>query len=451
MKFSLFLIFFSVSALAAGRRCEDVPFGTGANASRRVQTAEALTGVNDRRPQDSAFGSDLVYEGAPCPDNKVCVEFLSPGGYTDIVHGQAVIIDKNTGNVEALRPLELGTNRRRAGQGFPFFDRARFLRVCEGVRQAKLFQYRASDPTATVTSVDDYCKNINLQQEHTLDIYSHRRDSSESFCDTRFLTAPFYQNDYCAYSPESRARAIEVLNAGVVTRPGESAQAPSVQAGGAGTFRALAKVVGNVRRRLRCDPLPEDLRTRLAFSLVDQANDFGTCLRVSRGQNTPDRFTRRATNNDALTTFSVGDQYARFTEDVARAEAPRVRIRGNREEKARAREIQQYEAGQTVRGNAAFSIPPNCVSVQNNPSIETVTCDNGELPPVDPAATRTARYASRPQEKVVFRIVNGRIENVDVERNYTYLTDLKVTCAAAPETRGVTPSTNSGGTKVDSQ
>lgn len=451
------LLFFSITLLLAdsafSAQCRDVNF----NGTRRLQNVRTLSGQNNKTEGESFLGDDIVYEGAPCPDGKVCVEMMynilrSSSEADDFqglgalkgTHGQVLVIDKASGNLSELRPLKF-TNGSKDLNGIPFVDRGRWTRFCEVLTAENIRSWgeRGVGPEALTSP----CKDAESYPygAKALDIYSYR-------CDWDKHTRSPLLNEYCGYNADSKARALEVLNSGDVSRPSEWAQTRSIQEAGGGSFARVATTLGLVRRSLGCEPQPQNLQERIAHNLEFQKNDFPGCLSISL-------FSRSALERNIkpdLNNFSIGptQRPSLLTEDIPRAEAPQ---NNRRKRDRRSREQRTADEAPLVRGVGGFRVPTNCVSEQTVPGVEVVTCQNGPLEPVNPNATLEerkgrARLVSDPivvgvdrsQDKVVFRLVNNRIEAITVENNYTYLQDFSVTCEAQEQT-GERPSGSSEG------
>lgn len=239
-KSALFVALFITGTAMAATPCRDIPAGAD---GRKVQTFESLVGSSTKTPEQlSKLGSDLIYEGGSCPQGKICTEVIFA---TKSEHGQVVVMDKATGNVEQLLPL-----RFRNGAGDPArpieergvapVNPARLQHICD--EREKLFY-----PGARTDYVPGYFRECAATPGvDILDLYAYRYGD-------RTQVNPFGIDFYFRLGPLAKQGAIAQLNAGIVTKPGEFTQARSAVFGTATTIGLLSRVVGEVRRALGCE------------------------------------------------------------------------------------------------------------------------------------------------------------------------------------------------------
>ncbi len=442
MKFAFITLsaLFTLEAFAG--QCRDIPTGSLAP-RKKAQTVRALTGKDTgKKLQETFLGEDVVYEGAPCPEGRVCIETLFNNRVTPVTfHGQVVVINKETGNVESLAPIRFKDPNGARGQsiserGIPPFDQARWRGVCQGIRNFNRDIFRDDTPAQGRTlEVIAQCSggvtSLTTDPNPLLDIYSYH-NTSINLPNTPY--SPFTEI-YRSFSPSAKARTIEFLNSGNITKNGEFSQAGSVQYGGQVTVSRIAKVVGDVRKALGCEPAATNQRVNLSSRLLDQAPELRACG-------------IELVNGPSLKRLKLsGENFVNLAEDVPR--------------KARRLRRGQFEVNTTVNTENEFDIPFQCSSVQESPAVEIITCQNGELAPVLPNSSEYDREIqvnnrtafggrSNPQIKVVGRVVNGRVESVAAQKNFTYYADIKTQCTLVP-VQGVPGATGNNGSSVIGQ
>lgn len=447
MKFTLILLSMIVTGEAIAAACREIPSGNRALGNKKAQTLRALTGKDTGKRSDEAYlGEDLVYEGAPCPAGKICVEtlFNNRQGTSVNLHGQVIVINKSNGAVETLAPLRFKDQNGARGQsinerGIAPFDQKRWRDVCNGIKNFGATVFRDPNPPgagvlAAVAQCEGRPTDPPRDPNPVLDIYSYH-NTSISLPDT--AGSPF-SGIYRSFSQGAKARTIEYLNSGNITKSGEYTQAGSVQYGGQATVGRVARIVGDVRKALGCEPEATNPRVRISSNLVDQAQEFSACgISIVNGPSQ-----KRIVLN--------GSRAIDLREDVPRPEP----------KKKRKKDAIIFNT--TVNTENLFDIPFPCTTVQESPVVEVVTCENGPVAPVNPAAQEYERDSEtsagnlkggryNPQVKIIARIVNGRIEKLESQKNFTYYQDLKSECTPVPAEGSSRPRTNTGGSTVEGQ
>lgn len=434
---SAFLVFLSLPSIAMERpgtkSCRSIqPNGNG----QRAQSLQSIAGSASGRTEsdNENFGDDVVYEGAPCPVGKICVESIfSVWGPANLLHAGVIVIDKSTGLVENLAPLRVIDPEGQSGlsinqRGISIFNQQRWERACPNIIRDVRGQYNRETPNPNSCEAEKRSGASPIVDINYYDPGPNKTGES----------SPFTSRAYSVFSQSGKNRAIEVLNESTATRNIWVNYGSLEQQGSAGTFGRISKLVGAVRRALDCEPLPIDTDQRVAALLGAQDEELRGCgVRLDIGAATGGRTV----------------PFARFTlgnpEDL-RVDVPREGKRYN--------EIRDRFA-------VAQSVARDCVSVQVSPDIETITCENGPLAAVNPRArsdrdrglSRRRGQSSfvendtpigsplKPQYKVTIRVVNGRIESFEGERNFTYLTDERVSCSPVPRPAGAQENGNNPG------
>ena len=412
MKYIITTVLLSFSFSVFSAACRDIPLSTGEDSTRRIQQIG---------PDNPVTGRNAVYEGAPCPAGNICVEHIGRGGYLYVYHAQTAVINKATGAVVSLLPITTGATASTRRPNIPFSSPTRRRNFCRNMRQDEIDRHNANEPTNpwTLETIPDPCQIIPGEPVPVFDMYAYSR-YQDTTCPSGNSA---YFSDYCKFSPEARTRAIEVLNSGLGLNPDSWEQNGSVERGGGGTFRGLEATITAARESLGCQPNFQSARDRVFAQIRNQAAEFNGCLNIQD-------------QRDRTLQLLAGDSTTTFTEDVPRAEVqPSSGLRLN--------DLPPAEAVQLVRtGLRPVSFPGNCVSVQTAADIETVTCQNDQITQIDPNDfTKSRRYGQpssgetgiyRPQNRVTFRLVNGIVENVNVEQRYTYLSDFSKSCDRKP-------------------
>lgn len=425
----IFVVFLSFSATAMERpglkSCRSIrPNGNGQRAQSLLSVAGSASGRTDSDTEN--FGDDVVYEGAPCPAEKICIESIfSVWGPANLLHAGVIVIDKSTGLVENLAPLRVIDPEGQIGlsinqRGIAILNPQRWERACPNIIRDVRGQYNRETPNPNSCEAEKRSGASPIVDINYYDPGPNKTGES----------SPFTNRAYSVFSQNGKNRAIEVLNESTATRNAWINYGSLEQQGSAGTFGRISKLVGAVRRALGCEPLPLDNDQRVAALLGAQEEELRGCgVRLDLGAATGGRTVPFAR-------FSLGNT------DELRVDVPRLGKLYN-----------QIRDRLPVRE----SVARDCVSEQLSPEIETITCENGPLAPVNPRARsdrdrelsrnhRKSTYVEpstpigsplKPQYKLTLRVVNGRIESFEGERNFTYLTDEKVSCNPVPRPAGV--------------
>lgn len=273
-----------VSSTVFSSTCRPIPNGPS---GRPIQTFQALTGEREPRNGPDIFGDDLVYQGGECPAEKICIESVnSVYGNEFTTHGQVIIIDSASGNVEQIVPIRVNPSPAPAGQsiaesGIHLVNQNRLDRLCNQIRNAD------NQVSSFCGRVDRSTGERNVNDRANLDTYSYGVYSGNRQV----------SGGYVPLTPESRSRVIQALNSGnrtnsvafVVTNTNarrssrdegtetDWSQVNSIQRGSAGTLNRLSKVVGKVRARLGCEPTATNPEIRLRQAALDAREGLAAC------------------------------------------------------------------------------------------------------------------------------------------------------------------------------
>lgn len=402
---------------------------------QRVQSLQSVAAGSEsgRTESDTAnYGDDIVYEGAPCPNEKICIESIfSVYGNASLLHSGVFVIDKKTGLLENLAPLRvldpdgqssLSINER----GIPLKDPSRWDRACSNIISNFKGPYNLETPNPNPCEAE---KRAGATPVIDISYYGGSRSTGR--------ISTFYKQ-YTIIEQDAKNRAIEMINDRAGLRHNWMSFGSLAQSGANGTFGRISKLVGAVRRGLGCEPLPNSPDDRVAALIFAQRDELKECgfqldtrsLELSTG--TPRRFTLGNPENLRVDVPRAGKLFKDIKHNVGVIE----------------------------------SLIEDCVSVQLSPEVETITCDNGPLAPVDPRARNDrerglARGRSepsyrdipvgsprKPHAKLTIRVVNGRIESLEGERNFTYLTDEKVSCNPVPRPAGASQTGGDSGSVI---
>ena len=274
----------------------------------------------------SDFGPDVMYEGGNCPAGKICIEsmFITAPGRTfgaGAVQGQVIVLNKEDGSVSQMVPLRFreGTGDARVPleeRGLPLYDSARWLNVCQilennereyaGLVSGQL-ESSSNGVSATVVMRPETQARINFCRGQSggesyrtsapyIDLYRYstaqylRSQYGPDVFQSRFVgrrqgrSASIIGGVYNSFLPNTRARIVNVLNAGTTKADGTVIQARSETymgrcasltdkecpdgelPGGGGSFATLFGNVARARAALGC-PVVVNLQQRLTSAL----------------------------------------------------------------------------------------------------------------------------------------------------------------------------------------
>lgn len=288
MKTIIFIAaFYSASVFSS--TCAPVPARAD---GKTIQTFKGLTGKDEQRGKFEAkdvYGPDIIYQGEGCPAGKICIESVySIYGNLQTTHGQVVVIDSASGNVEEILPLRTKETPPPPGQplsqsGVRPLDPERINRVCAEFKKTGDFGPEWCGQMNRKTGEYDVSARTNI------DTYAYGNYTE---------SGKLISGSYVPLSPESRPRIIQALNSGNRTNavafitpqlptntrragiPDEAvdwSQVNSIQKGSKGTLNRLAKLVGEVRQRLGCEPVPSNPEIRLRQAALDSREGLGAC------------------------------------------------------------------------------------------------------------------------------------------------------------------------------
>ena len=403
--FFLFAILFAQNLIARDFPCRTLPEGGIAGDTRRAQYLEVLDPQRPPRPNtfealarenQERRGNDIVYEGAPCPAEKVCIEtvFQIITNHAGLIHGQVVVLDKRNGKVDALLPLRFknfGATGAPSRRGLNPFNQRRTSGICTFVKEDSGFPYSKSPCEAGFPG----------SSTSTLDIYAYASNGN---------TESAFEPGYSAYRPASKARVIEALNSGFVSSNGSWTQSGStIEQGGAGTFARLGSIVNRARAALGCYVTPPTREDRLREALNRGIGSLQDCPVTLTNQ-----------NGQISLTFPSNPTYTGTNPALA----------------------VQNPASQVPLTTTFPSTP--CYTRDSSSDTEngTFTCENGSLAFDTPPAVRP--YPARgtlenPQIIVKSRIQNGRVVGLDIERNFLLYSGDKFSCQVTAPAGTTTP------------
>lgn len=287
MKYFL-LIASLYSASAFSSTCSPIPARAD---GKKIQTFKSLTGEDEQRGkyESSVYGPDLIYQGENCPAGKICIESVyTIYGNLGTTHGQVVVLDQATGNVEQILPLRTQSRPAPQGQalsvsGIAPLDPERVNRVCQEIRK------EGRNGPLWCGRPDRDTNVPNLNDRENLDTYAY------GIYQGRRLVS----GAYVPLTEESRGRVIQALNSGNRTNrvayitpqfvtnyqrtprdpnaPVDWSQVASIQAGSKGTVSRLARLVGTIRESLRCEPTATNPEIRLRQATLDARSGLEAC------------------------------------------------------------------------------------------------------------------------------------------------------------------------------
>jgi hypothetical protein len=215
-------------------------------------------------------GRDIVYEGRGCPEGRICVETMyNIIGAPELVHGQVIVLDKGSGAVVELLPLQIrGAEGEcklpRGGKCIGVYNKARVTELCKSLRipttrltdrrtgklisdsDRSLGEVRAQfcegqEVNPILASIDAeiaYFKQnapddqvliraLNTRREfmakqklsNVLDSYYVNRESDVIHRDANTAFGPYWEG-YAGLTPELRANMINFFNQGTTNADG---------------------------------------------------------------------------------------------------------------------------------------------------------------------------------------------------------------------------------------